>query len=145
MFDPDFVVPFLVFSIPIIAVTGGIVAGIVKSIGRQRLAELAQRERIAAIERGIDPTKLPALIPPAGDDQFGAFHPYGTRHRAQGLLVGGIITLFAGLGVSTFLMILKPDGSEPIWAVGLIPAFVGFAMLISSWIVWPRDGSGPPR
>jgi hypothetical protein len=143
--NAEFFIPFLVFSIPIIAVTGGIIAGIVKSVGRQRLAELAQRERIAAIERGIDPTKLPGLIPPPNDDPWGVYHPQGGRSRAQGLLIGGIITLFAGVGVSTFLLILKPDGDEPLWAVGLIPVFVGVAMLISSWIVWPRDGGGNLR
>ena len=60
----EFFVPFLVFAIPIIAIVGGITAGIVRTLGRQRLIELAQRERIAAIERGVDPSKLPPLPRP---------------------------------------------------------------------------------
>ena len=144
-FDENIFIPFLVFSIPIIAIVGGITAGIVKTLGRQRLIELAQRERIAAIERGIDPSKLPP-VPSMLDDvpTNGMWASRSARHRAQGLMVGGIITMFAGLGVAVFLLVMRAAGSinEPVWAVGLIPAFVGMAMLISSWLVWPRDGQG---
>ena len=49
----------VLFTIPIVAIIGGITAGIVKSVHRQRLLELAQKERIAAIERGVDLEKLP--------------------------------------------------------------------------------------
>ncbi len=145
--EPELLIPPLIFAIPIIAITGGIISGIVKAAGRQRLIELAQRERIAAIERGIDPAKLPPL--PALDeaaDWMG--RPYGARYRSQGLLIGGLITLFAGAGIMTFLLILKPDGGDhPVWAVGLIPAFVGVALLLSAWIVRPRNGeaAGGPK
>ena len=143
--DENIIIPFLIFSIPIIAIVGGIAAGIVRTLGRQRLVELAQRERIAAIERGIDPTKLPPL--PAMMDETGGYTMWGprtARHRAQGLLVGGIITMFAGVGVACFLLVMRSSGAvdEPVWAVGLIPVFVGLAMLISAWLVWPRNGSG---
>ena len=52
-------IPILIIAIPIMAIAGGIVVGVVRMIGQQRLLELAQRERIAAIERGIDPGKIP--------------------------------------------------------------------------------------
>ena len=65
--------PLVALAIPILAVTGGIIAGIVRAVGQQRLIELAHRERIAAIERGIDPSKLPPL--PVPDDCCG---PYGS-------------------------------------------------------------------
>src|SRR5207248_4823258 len=55
--DGETFLPFLIFSIPIVAIVGGITAGIVRTLGNQRLMELAQRERIAAIERGVDPSK----------------------------------------------------------------------------------------
>jgi hypothetical protein len=54
------ILSFAVLSIPIVAVIGGVVTWIVKLICRQRLDELARRERIAAIERGFDPAQLPA-------------------------------------------------------------------------------------
>jgi hypothetical protein len=54
-----------------------------------------------------------------------------------------VITLFAGLGLGTFLYLMGGHiDSEPVWAVGVIPVFVGIALLLSSWIVWPRGNAG---
>src|SRR6185436_9230680 len=92
--DAEFFMPFLIFAIPIIAITGGITMGIIRTMGRQRMMELHQRERIAAIERGIDPGKLPPPLLPDAADAWGDA-PRSPRHRAQGLLIGGIITMFS--------------------------------------------------
>jgi hypothetical protein len=138
MFDPDFVVPILIFAIPIVAIMGGITAGIVKQLGRQRLIELAQQERIAAIQRGIDPSQLPPLpMDDASGDTVGMSPDRADRQRAQGFLVGGIITLCVGVGLGLMLNFLA-DREEHVWAVGLVPAFVGIGLLISAAIVWPR-------
>jgi hypothetical protein len=59
------------------------------------------------------------------------------RPRAQGFLVGGIITLCAGLGLGLMLNFLA-DREDHVWAVGLVPAFVGIGLLVSAAIVWPR-------
>ena len=142
-FDSDVFMPFLVFSIPIIAIVGGITVAVVKSLGRQRLIELAQQERIAAIQRGLDISKLPPLPSLADDDDLAAVGlPAGERdrRRAQGILIGGLITLFTGAGLMAFLLIV--DRHDRAWAVGLIPAMVGMALLISAWIVHPRGGRG---
>ncbi len=139
---PEIIAPVLVFAIPIIAIVGGITAGIVRTIGRQRLVEMAQRERIAAIERGIDPSKLPPL--PFADEDRGAF---GTgedsdRRRAQGLMIGGIVTTAAGLGLGLFLYMFRDTTGEPqLWAVGLMPGIIGLALLLSAWLVRPKNGS----
>src|SRR5258705_2370039 len=96
-FDENIFVPFLVFAIPIVAIVGGITAGIVRTLGQQRLAELAAKERLAAIERGIDPSKLPP--PPSLGDPMDWSDP-GRRHpnrRAQGLMIGGPVTLRGGV------------------------------------------------
>lgn len=144
-FDPDFIVPLLVFSIPILAIVGGIVSGIVKMQGRQRLIELAQQERIAAIQRGLDPSQLPPLpLEALGHSDSPFLSPYESdRRRSQGYLIGGLITLFGGAGVTVFLKALEPDTEKMIWAVGLIPMLVGFALMLSSWIVRPRGNGGP--
>jgi hypothetical protein len=143
MFEPkaEIVVPMLVFSIPIIAILGGIVSSIVRSAGRQRLIELAQRERIAAIERGIDPSKLPP--PPSLDETFPGLTEGSQKSRAQGLLIGGLVTVFGGFGITAFLLLLNPsvDENQRVWAVGLIPMTIGVALLLSAWLVWPR-GNG---
>lgn len=126
-------------AIPILAVVGGIAVAIVRLVTQGRLEELARRERIAAIERGLDPAKLPPLpIAETDDDLLSRYHPGAPKRRAQGLMVGGIITLFAGAGISMFLLLIKPDNDQAVWGVGLIPAFVGAGLLLSAWLVWPR-------
>ena len=143
-FEPDFVVPMLVFSIPIIAIVGGIVSGIVRMHGRQRLIELAQQERIAAIQRGLDPSQLPPLpLEALGSSDSPFLSPYeADRRRSQGFLIAGLITMFGGAGILVFLMLIQPDTEKPVWAVALIPMLVGFALMLSSWIVRPRGNGG---
>lgn len=157
LFNTDFLIPLFIFAIPIVAIVGGITAGIVKTISRHRLIELAQRERIAAIERGLDPAKLPVLPDPGtvgGLDRLarleeGAPFYYNPLHRAQGLMIGGLVTLAAGIGTSVFLHFVADEPG--VWAVGIIPGAVGIALLLSAWLVWPRSTSGtmppagPPR
>ena len=148
MDKPEFIIPLLIFLVPIVAIIGGVVAGIVRSVGQQRMLELAQRERIAAIERGIDPAKL-SPIPLMAQEAGGyGFSPYEiAKRRAQGLTISGLVTMFGGVGIVAFLKIIEVE--KNIWAVGLIPILVGTALLLSSWLVWPRNGeskshSAPP-
>jgi hypothetical protein len=141
-FDSDAIIGIMVFSIPIVAIVGGIIAGIVKTLGRQRLAELAQQERIAAIQRGVDVSKLPPLGVILEDEDsvlVNATPEERDQRRAQGLMIGGIVTLAAGIGIGAFLSFIADNhGDRNIWAVGIVPATVGLALLLSSWLVRPR-------
>ena len=142
--NPDWVVPLVIFMIPIVAITGGIVAGIVRSIGQQRMLELAQKERIAAIERGIDPAKLPPMPQIVQEVSTLGLSPYeAAKRRAQGLTIGGLVTLFAGLGMMALFEVARFEMEHKLWATGLIPVFVGVALLISARIVWPKNGESP--
>jgi hypothetical protein len=138
-FDNDLVFGFLVFSIPIVAIVGGITVGIVRTLGQQRLAELAARERLAAIERGIDPSKLPP--PPTLGSDWSDGGPRDPHRRAQGLMIGGLVTLAVGIGLSVLIWTTSEESSG--WAVGLIPGLIGVALLLSAWIVNPKDGTPP--
>src|SRR5258706_4364012 len=126
-FNMDGFIPIMIFAIPIVAIVGGITAGIVRTLGQQRLVELAQRERIAAIERGIDPAKLPAM-PIMSDDEAPPYRSYAeyAQRRQHGLMIGGIVTLSVGIGLMAFLFIMNPD-EQRAWSVGLIPSMVGVA------------------
>jgi len=138
-------VPIVALAIPIVAIVGGITAGIIRTLGRQRLIELAQRERIAAIERGLDPQKLAPLPVTALDDEPETWHMNAyerDRRRFQGLMIGGVVTTAAGLGIMAFLSVLA--NNENAWAVGIVPAAVGVAMLLSAFLVRPRGNGGPP-
>ena len=143
-------VPIIALSIPIVAIIGGITAGIIRTLGRQRLIELAQRERIAAIERGVDPAKLAPLPVMALDDEpetWSMSQFDRDRRRAQGLMIGGIVTLAVGMGLMAFLSVMEEHGNA--WSVGIIPATVGIALLLSSFLVRPKGNGGgtglPPQ
>ena len=141
-FNPEDFLPFFALSIPIIAIIGGITAGIVKMIQRQRSFEMIQRERIAAIERGLDPDKIASMQRPMMYDDGGIVTDplvqYGQLR--QGLTIGGIVTLFVGVALAVFLrgVTANHNGDDSnAWLVGLIPASVGVALLICSAIIRP--------
>jgi hypothetical protein len=141
---PDFAF-FLIFSIPLIAIAGGITMAILRMASQHRLMELAQRERIALIEKGADPAKLP---PPAevnmgwsaGDLVNRPFAEI-SRRRAQNMTIGGIILLFLGIGIGIFIYFVAGDEGRPA-LIGLIPASLGLALLVSARIVARDAGNG---
>ena len=109
---------------------------------------MIQRERIAAIERGLDPDKIASLQRPLLYDDRGIYSdPHtATEHRRQGLLIGGIVTLFVGIAVAIFLHgVADGRDGERVWTVGLIPIAVGFALLLSSFLIRPIRSAPPPE
>jgi hypothetical protein len=134
------IMPIMVFSIPIVAIVGGITMGIVRTMSQSRIIENAQRERIAAIQAGIDPSRLPP-IPSAdfGDTADAVRDPeQAQRRRTNGLMVGGLVTLFTGIGLAVFFLFMDTGGNS--WAIGMIPGFVGLGLLLSAFLVRPRGG-----
>lgn len=138
-FEPEAFLPFFVMSIPIIAIVGGITAGIVKTVSRHRIIELAQRERIAMIERGLDPSKLPALpLSELANDSSLLSPADDARRLSQGLMIGGLVTFAVGISLGVLLYNLAGGGT---WSVGLIPAAIGIALIIGAILVRPKNGS----
>jgi hypothetical protein len=147
-FDPGDLVPLMAMSIPIVAIVGGITAGIVRMMQRQRAFEMIQRERIAAIERGLDPDKIASLQRPLLYDDHGIYTDpvMANERRRQGLMIGGIVTLFVGVALAVFLRGVTGEGdADKAWLVGVIPAAVGVALLLSSFLIRPIGPSMPPR
>jgi hypothetical protein len=131
--------PVVLALIPIVAIIGGITSGIVRTLSRQRMIELAQRERIAAIERGIDPAKLPPLPSIDAEEIFGTSEQRAKR-RSQGLMIGGIVMVAMASALMAMMVIMEPHENH--WAIGILPAAIGIALLLSAWLVRPRDESG---
>lgn len=141
---PEGIFLALLFLVPLIAVTGGIIVGIIKAVHQERQIELAQRERIAAIEHGLDPSKLPPVRGAGGDDLLYGSLRGRAQQQSQGLMVGGIITTAIGLGLTILFTITEEHGNS--WAIGILPMAIGLALLLSAWLVRPRaNGNGAHR
>ena len=131
---PHEFISFLAVGVPFLAIVGGILMAIVRMRGEQKMAELARRERIAAIERGVDLDKLP----PAGvPDSYGAYDQgNGRLRRAHGLLIGGAVLVAVGFGLAVLFFAVEPEKRH--YVIGVLPFMVGLALIVSSVLVWPR-------
>jgi hypothetical protein len=63
----------------------------------------------------------------------------GEIKKVQGMKIGGIVNIAVGLGLMVFLYFLVNKGDKPVYLVGLIPAFIGLALLISVNFLTPRS------
>jgi hypothetical protein len=144
-FDAGDLVPLMALSIPIVAIVGGITAGIFRMFQRQRAFEMVQRERIAAIERGLDPDKIASLQRPLIYDDHGLYTDprMAYERRRQSLVIGGVVTLFVGIALAVFLAGVNDGDDKNVWMVGLIPGAVGLALLLSSVLIRPLSGNPP--
>lgn len=123
----------ILLALPMAAIVGGIVNGIVKTNARTRLMELAHRERLAALERGVDPNQLPPLRLPEEKEPLS----FAERQlkTSQNLLIMGLAFGLGGLAFAFFLMLVEPH--EAVWPMGLIFTAVGLALFIGSVVVKP--------
>ena len=58
------------------------------------------------------------------------------QRRRENIKLGGLITSAVGLALMLFLRAFETDGRA--YLVGLIPLFVGFALLIYSYVLAPK-------
>lgn len=112
--------------IPILGVVLGVGVAIVAIVTshreKQKRAELRHRERLAAIEKGIE-------IPPDPDPDADVKKGSSLKSGLIGLLVG-VVLYFA----------LREVADEDVALFGLIPAAIGLASLIA-WLVEARNKS----
>ena len=59
------------------------------------------------------------------------------RQRHEGMKVGGLVTVAVGLGLIAFLSTVAHG--EPAFMVGLIPLFIGAALLAYVFLLAPKD------
>jgi len=123
----------LPLTIPIIAITMGIGIGIVAIIldfrKKQALYEMHHKERLAAIERGMEVPPLPA--------QFFDNLPRGGWKRSS--LRSGLVLTFAGVAIGAALLINGNPGGAA-WA--LVPIAIGLARLLHHRLDPRADGQG---
>lgn len=139
LFDEDLFVPFLVFAIPAVAIAGGILAGIIKTISAHRLMEAVVRERMALIAKGVDPARVPASAGGLLGGSSLLSMRDASRLRAQGLLVAGFVTLAGGASFAVVAGVLNSwDWEAGDWGLGVVAASIGLALIVSGLIIWPR-------
>jgi len=56
--------------------------------------------------------------------------------RREGIKLGGLITLAAGIGLGVFLGMI--ERTDPVWAVGLIPVLIGLALIVYVGFLSPK-------
>jgi hypothetical protein len=110
----------LALLIPIFGIVFGVGVAMVAivTVHREKVkrAELRHRERLAAIEKGIELPPDPADLEP---------------HRKGGLLRSGLVGLFVGI---VLYFALNAVADEDVALFGLIPAAVGVANLIAHFV-----------
>jgi hypothetical protein len=119
----------------VVMIVGGIVIILMAMLRRQKIIEMAHRERMAMIERGMVPPITHhgpvALVP-------GGLHDRDTRSR---MLSGGIVVIAFGLGL---MMIIGIAGDSPESAVGIggAIAILGAAFVVIAMV--QRNQPAPP-
>jgi len=123
--------------IPIIAIFMSLLIPIVYAVvdykRRRDIVDANHRERLAAIERGMD---LPALPE--------SFYQSIKPARRSSYLLPGLVWLFVGIGI---FIALGAIAGEDVRNLGLIPAGVGLAYLIYYFVEGrklPPGGPTPP-
>jgi hypothetical protein len=110
----------LALFIPIIAIFMSLLIPIVYALvdyrRRRDIVEANHKERMAAIERGIEPPPLPE-----------SFYNAAKPPRRSGYLLAGLIWLFVGIGL---FLALGAVAGEDVRLFALIPIGVGAAFLI---------------
>jgi hypothetical protein len=131
--NEDVVAVFIPIVAIIMSLSIPIVFAIVDYRRRRDVVEAHHKERLAAIERGIEIAPLPD-----------AFYQGYKPARRSSYLLPGLVWLFIGIGL---FIALGAVAGENVRYFGLIPAGVGLALLIYYFVEGrklPPGGSTPP-
>ncbi len=123
--------------VPIIAIIMGCSIAIVSIWAEHKrkaqLLEQNHRERMNALEKGVELPPLPANLVQDGNSNGPA-----TATPAKSLRAGIMLTLIGGL----LYFAIDRMGAEEIALFGLIPGAVGIANLVYAAIQWNKDKPG---
>lgn len=128
-----------VFIVMVTFVAGGVTLMVAAMHNRRKTRELAFRERMALIERGLVPP--PEVDPAAFEAAAGLLHdrPSGERYRTAGVSM-------IGLGLGLMVLITFTANSPDVGlGVGGAWAILGGAMLLNYFLISSRESERPPR
>ena len=121
----DYLWASMLLSLPIVAIIGGITYAIFGLRHKARLQELAYRERIARIERGLAPA--PEVDPAGFERSWNAF----AEETPNRLLSGGITLVGVGLGLMVMLWFLTNEPRIGLGVGGFL-AIMGVALIVNA-------------
>jgi len=126
---------FSPFTVAIVAIVGGIMAGIVSTVSKSRVREMEIRERIAMIERGLVP---PPESDPAGFERsLRSVEGVQYRHSNVRHRNGGIIVMAIGFGLMVLIAFTSGEVNIGIGVGGFL-VILGFGLfLVSLWSTTP--------
>lgn len=120
--------------IPIVAIVMGIGIGMLalwaEHKRKAQMLEQLHRERLHALDKGLEPPPIPANLAGNGDGSAPA-------SAAKSLRSGVMLVL---IGVILWVGISRTGGGEGAW-FGLIPAAVGAGNLLYALILWNKEKS----
>jgi hypothetical protein len=61
------------------------------------------------------------------------------RRRREGHKLAGFVTIAAALGMMLFLKVVDRNDPDPAYMAGLIPLFVGIALLTYGYVLGPKE------
>lgn len=95
-----------------------------------RLREMAHRERLAALERGIE-----SSIPRPDEFELEPPRPFPLDRLVLG---AGIVLTSGGVGTMAAYRLIprtrEMAGMQELWTLGLIPVALGLGLLLYAWI-----------
>lgn len=122
----------LALFIPIIAIVMGIGIGMMALWGehkrKSQLLEQLHRERLHALEKGLEPPPIPGNLAGNGDGSAPASAAKSLRSGVMLVLIGAI--LWVGIG--------QTGGGDAAW-FGLIPAAIGVGNLLYALVQWNKE------
>jgi hypothetical protein len=62
-----------------------------------------------------------------------------TRRRREGQKLGGLITVAVGISMMVFIKTVDRRDPDPAYLVGLIPLFIGVALLAYTYLLAPKE------
>jgi hypothetical protein len=116
------------FMIPIVAIIGGITAGIVSVLAKSRVRELEIRERIAMIERGMVPA--PEVDPNGFERRMHAVERIQHGNAAPKFRAGGIMVMSVGFGLMMMLWFVGAEREGV--GVGGFLVIIGLGLFVNS-------------
>ena len=114
-----------------------LVAWHLRGLRRQRLVELAHKERMLALEKGVPLAELP--------DETGGQRPgpaevvASMRWNPRWPLGMGALSIMLGIGVSLAMWLSQGDGHNRVWSFGLIFVFFGLGLMLHYALTRPES------